>query len=277
MSQAEDRSWWADVQHLRPDARTAAAVVSIPEPADAPRDADPLLAPAPGRRFVRSTTAEQDAGVRDTDTVMTEPALRDEPPRRRIVLLGDVEGDRAVDHTVDVDFDFGRAAEDRARRRTAERLGMAQGRGSRPASGQATAGSDMGSPASTAPARIDCTPSAGPARAGSAAPAGPEYTPALAPVPLAPPPPRGGVLGRRGPARRAHDRRPRRPRSEQVASQPDRIALWAVLLGIFLIAIAAASSRADAATPGPLPRPAALEQTVAPASSPAANATPAAG
>jgi hypothetical protein len=140
--------------------------------------------------------------------------------------------------TADVDFDFGRAADARARRRTAERLG-----------GSAT--SARRTPTATdASARTHVPAAARLSAAGSATPTPRAHDGAdLAPVPLAPPP----------------ARRQRRPRGRHLASQPDRIALWAVVLGILLIALAAASSRADAATPAAWQAPAALERTVAPA------------
>ncbi len=299
MSNAEARSWWADVQHLRPDAPTASAVLARPEPADE-RAVDPLLEPAPGRRFVRSRPEGRGrtASPEPTGPRAQRPAPEERPAARRIVLLRDDEleedsgeiGSRdprgrdegphdaraARPSTVDLDFDFGRAAEDRARRRTAQRLG-----GSVPAGRAATSGrsaapvrrdgttTDASDPterplAGSLPA-ADSVTSAGRTRDGAA----------LALVPLAPPPARHGVLGR--PARGTTAPR-RRPRGRHLASQPDRIALWAVVLGILLIALAAASSRADAATLAAPQSPAALERTVAPAAgAPASPADASAG
>ena len=57
---------------------------------------------------------------------------------------------------------------------------------------------------------------------------------------------RGDVVERYSP-RRTESRRPRNPRSNRygrVSSRPDRIALWAVLLGILLVLVAATSSHA---------------------------------
>ena len=51
--------------------------------------------------------------------------------------------------------------------------------------------------------------------------------------------PRAVEIQRRRPARRA---------SERVGTRPDRVALWALLLALFLIFVAATSSRADAAS-----------------------------
>jgi hypothetical protein len=51
-----------------------------------------------------------------------------------------------------------------------------------------------------------------------------------------PPPPRVGGSGSvRGPARR---RPPRRPSERIVGTRPDRAALWAVMMGVFLILVA---------------------------------------
>jgi hypothetical protein len=148
---------------------------------------------------------------------------------------------------VDVDFDFGRAAEDRARRRTAERLG-------RPGDVDLPARGDDG--ADPDPGAVPASDSGNVLLADSPGAAG-----ALAPPAGAAGAPRGRRLGA---ARR------------RAIADPDRIALWAVLLGIFLVALAAASSRADAAEPA-APAPAALERTVpvapgvAPASVPLAR------
>jgi hypothetical protein len=140
-----------------------------------------------------------------------------------------------------VDFDFGRAAEARARRRTAERLGTSQDAAARP---------------------VTTTAAPGPARAA----AGPF------PAPLAPPPanrPRASSAVSGGPALQ----RPgghAAPAASRWPRQPDRIALWAVVLGIFLVALAAASSRADASThaSGAAAPAAALERTATAAAAP---------
>jgi hypothetical protein len=263
------------------------------------------LDPAPARRFLRAPRPAGDAPAGDVDP----------PVRRRIVLSQDddssaaPEADRA-DTTgrgpdrpsrrpvVDVDFDFGRAAE-HARRRTAERLGHAVPGPSVAPSSAASAGDDgvatgsdriaaadggstgrrpasatIGAPAaagthrSRSPRPTPQRPGAQPLAAQpSAAPRPAAQQPAVAqpPVALAPPPARTGLFGRTvRPAGTTPSRRPRPPRDRQVASQPDRIALWAVLLGIFLVALAAASSRADAATHGAPDGSAALERTAAP-------------
>ena len=51
---------------------------------------------------------------------------------------------------------------------------------------------------------------------------------------------RGQVVERYSPRRSSE----RRPRSSRVSSRPDRIALWAVLLGVLLVLVAATSSHA---------------------------------
>jgi hypothetical protein len=54
---------------------------------------------------------------------------------------------------------------------------------------------------------------------------------------------RGRVVERYSPSRTTA-RRPRSSRSGRVSSRPDRIALWAVLLGVLLVLVAATSSHA---------------------------------
>jgi hypothetical protein len=54
---------------------------------------------------------------------------------------------------------------------------------------------------------------------------------------------RGQVVDRYSPSR-SSTRRPRTSRAERMSSRPDRIALWAVLLGILLVLVAATSSHA---------------------------------
>ena len=61
------------------------------------------------------------------------------------------------------------------------------------------------------------------------------------------------ITGRPDPVavRRLHEIEPRRHSStaiDRLGSRPDRIAMWAVALGIFLVLLAAVSSSADAAT-----------------------------
>jgi len=54
---------------------------------------------------------------------------------------------------------------------------------------------------------------------------------------------RGQVVDRYSP-RRTNTRRPRSSRYSRTSSRPDRIALWAVLLGVLLVLVAATSSHA---------------------------------
>jgi hypothetical protein len=54
---------------------------------------------------------------------------------------------------------------------------------------------------------------------------------------------RGQVVDRYSP-RRTTTRRPRSSRYGRMSSRPDRIALWAVLLGVLLVLVAATSSHA---------------------------------
>jgi len=310
LSNAEARSWWADVQHLRPDAPAGPVLVSEPEHADA-GGTDPLLVPEPGRRFVRGAAEGRDTRDRDPAAAGRRIVISgDDHLRDRPSAAGEATAAPATDPDVapradvrltaqaraagsDVDFDFGRATKDRARRRTAERLESAPGRGSRHASAAPARARVAADPRVVVDDRSPLAAAAGAGRRAGESAADPERRPASGPpaasagdfprpgdlstgtaagqalVPLAPPPTRGGVLGRHGRASRKADGRPRRPRRSQTASQPDRIALWAVVLGILLIALAAASSRAEAAPHESLP-PAALTQQ-APAPPPVAT------
>jgi hypothetical protein len=94
-------------------------------------------------------------------------------------------------------------------------------------------------------ARVRSTPAAARVRS----------TPAAAPVPSPQPPPRGtGVPGRRTvtirgsgaernvPRSPAHGRRRTEPRHQRPGFQADRMAMWAVLLGIILVVVCAASA-----------------------------------
>jgi hypothetical protein len=87
----------------------------------------------------------------------------------------------------------------------------------------------------------------------------------------APPPPAGTrrtvqITGRPGEGRTGSQAQRHRPRttSDRVGHRPDRVALWAVLLGAILILLAAASASSEAAT-APLSAPAAKVAHVTPA------------
>jgi len=137
LSNAEARSWWADVQHLRPGAPAGPVLVSEPEPTDVAGGTDPLLAPEPGRRFVRGAAAGRDTREGERPAGRRIVILGEDHPGDRPPVPGEATALRATDLDVapgadvrttataraagsDVDFDFGRATADRARRRTAE-------------------------------------------------------------------------------------------------------------------------------------------------------------
>lgn len=94
--------------------------------------------------------------------------------------------------------------------------------------------------------------------------------------PFSVPPPTGRrtvqITGRPGESPATSQAQRHRPRtaSDRVGHRPDRVALWAVLLGAVLILLAATSSSSEAATP-PVPAPAAAHvvHVAAPAAAPA--------
>jgi hypothetical protein len=215
MPQIEARSWWDDVQHLRPDAPAAPpAPLRLAEEAPAP-------APARSRRVLLVTD----------DEPRHAPVATARAPRRAVELLEPLEDDaddlasrraarRRPSHardarpSGDLDFDFGRSAADRARRRTEARR--------------------QTSPAGTS---IELTLSSSrelePAGTGAGAPA------------LAPLAQRAQALL---PARRERAERPARaergPRptlSARMLATPEHFALYAVVLGILLVIVAASS------------------------------------
>jgi hypothetical protein len=56
-------------------------------------------------------------------------------------------------------------------------------------------------------------------------------------------------------ADRPRGRKPASPTRVHLAAKPDRVALWAVVLGLFLAFMAAATARGDEPTPAPQPAP----------------------
>jgi len=153
MSQAEARAWWADVQHLRPDAAGTASVAAVEPPVEAVAEesGDELAQRRRGRITGRPLPDSGEVHLRRADAAPFGEAL---------ALDGyDEESDRRTIHIT---------------------------------------------------GRPD-------------------------PVPV----------------RRLHEIEPRRSTStamDRLGSRPDRIAMWAVALGIFLVLLAAVSSSADAAT-----------------------------
>ena len=233
MPHNEAQAWWADVQHVRESIeRRRAGLSDESAPVGSPEE----------RRFVRAA-AESLPVMDDLDWSSSLPSRprgrfehteAEEPRRRPADDWGGYDGAwedgwsrrraRAADRPAaeDDSFDF-----------DAERAALEHGRASR---GDSRAG------------RVDLEPSRAyvePSRAYDE-PAGAAAT-ALAPPPArrtvqitgrtvsAPPLPRLVEVERRRPARRP---------AERVGPRPDRIALWAVLLGFFLILVAATSSNA---------------------------------
>jgi hypothetical protein len=60
----------------------------------------------------------------------------------------------------------------------------------------------------------------------------------------APPPERRTITITGTPGHAAAPRRRRSPAQQQIAARPDRVALWAFLLGLFLVLVAAATAGA---------------------------------
>ena len=166
-------------------------------------------APRPSVRATRVDVAEV-VGLGDRDELLTLDELGDALSR----------GERATD---DLDFDFGTSANERARRRTAARLGAPEPVHAEPTTASGAGRTVMlGSSGLAAASAVTAARMASPAR------------PVSAPRP---------------PARLREVERPARPPkafAERFGGNPDRIAMWAVLLGIVLILIAFTSGSAGA-------------------------------
>lgn len=156
-----------------------------------------------------------------------------------------------------LDFDFGTGTDERARRRTAARWELAEApqltSGTRGA-GPSTRGDDVAAPSGSVPpvgrdasaVRRETQPLRRDVPAGRLAAPVARHAAALA-VPLAAPP----AARRRLQPQVAAPVRDRRPLPgsgivQRFREEPDRIALYAVLLGILLVLIAASSSSASA-------------------------------
>jgi hypothetical protein len=209
MPHSEAQAWWADVQHVRETIERRRAGLAD---ASAPREAGTEA------RFARRAAAAE-AGVEDLDwtPVSATPS-----------------GGR-VDHAGRSGHGDGAAS--RARRPAPDVGDRATGRGRRDVEHPETDSTRDRASRSHRPT----------ARDGRDEPAA---------APLAPPPSRRTVeiTGRTVAAPplprlvEVERRRPPRRTVERVGPRPDRVALWAVLLGFFLILVAATSSRA-ATTP----------------------------
>jgi len=206
MPHSEARAWWADVQHVRESIeRRRAGGAESSAPLDAPDSPAPLDV-AEERRFTRDPS--------DTPPLMDDLDWTPSPPAR---------SRGRFDHT-----------------------GAADGRSRR---GSSADRYDAGEPLDFDAERAALEdPPARPSRRA----AGADGAAVTAIAPLAPPPARRTVqiTGRTVAAPslprlvEVERRRPARRPAERVGPRPDRVALWAVLLGFFLILVAATSSHA---------------------------------
>ena len=206
MPHSEAQAWWADVQHVRESIeRRRAGGAESSAPLDAPDSPAPLDVPEE-RRFARDA-ADSLPLMDDLDWTSSLPARS----RGRF------------EHT---DADDGRSR----RRSSAERYD-----GDEPLDFDAERAALEAPRARRSRRAVDANGSA-----------------ATATAPLAPPPARRTVqiTGRTVSAPslprlvEVERRRPARRPAERVGPRPDRVALWAVLLGFFLILVAATSSHA---------------------------------
>ena len=211
MPHSEAQAWWADVQHVRETIeRRRAGLAEAPAPRDTGTEG----------RFVRRA-AEPSAPVEDLDWTQvsatrgegradhTSRALHAESPSSRARRPGPDPGDRAAARA----------------RRNADHL-EADTRGDRTRGQRRHAPEPEGN-------------GSGERIAAPLVPAPSRRTVEITGRTVAAPPlPRLVEVERRRPPRRT---------VERVGPRPDRVALWAVLLGFFLILVAATSSRA--ATP----------------------------
>ena len=192
-------------------------------------------------------------GAADRDRLLTLDELSDALARPLPAA-----GDSAVDG---VDFDFGTSTHERARRRTAARLegdpaahgARRRSAGSRDRDQVTPAARRRASPRDDAPAAREAMAAAAVAAAERLAdPQGSgrftrDRVPAAATQPVAaPPPPRQPPAAAQ--ALREIGRRADAPHvaMERFRANPDRIAMWAVLLGILLVLIAVTSDSGSA-------------------------------
>lgn len=235
MPHSEAQAWWADVQHVRESIERRRAGAADPS---APLDA------SDDRRFMRSAT-ESLPVLDDLDwsSSLTERSRRrfehasDHTGETRTSRRGERGADRHRDGRPfdrdDDPFDFDA---ERAALETSRRDRRTDGR---PRRDRAEA---------AAPAPVEDPPEQPPA-AGAIALAPPRRTVQITGRTVAAPSlPRLVEVERRRPARRP---------AERVGPRPDRVALWAVLLGFFLILVAATSSHA-ATQPAHVSAPVAL-------------------
>jgi hypothetical protein len=204
---ADDRSWWADVEHLRPDGTAARTGPDAPSGAvaerPAPADDEPVVRRGriTGQPLVKAPPAEKPAVLRRADAAAFADAMDLDgafgapvpaPRSREIILSRTRAADRDYDYVDAVIDDEDVELMSRAHERPAVR-----GHGN--------------------PDRKTVRITGG-----------------------------AGVHAEIAERRTLRELEGRRPRSavERVGHRPDRIAMWVVLLGLFLVLIAATSSSA---------------------------------
>src|SRR5919197_59717 len=233
MPHSEAQAWWADVQHVRESIERRRAGLA---------DSSAPLGAHEERRFTRAA-AESLPVMDDLDWSSTLPDRprgrfdhtrstdRDSRPRHPAGDVGWEDYDGTWVDARDRDHAPGHGDDDERFDFDAERAALDRGRDDR----------DV-----TAERRVSHADRAG-------TPSNPSTTTAPATTAIAPPPSRRTVqiTGRTvaAPALprlvEVERRRPARRPTERVGPRPDRIALWAVLLGFFLILVAATSSNAE--------------------------------
>jgi hypothetical protein len=232
MPENEARAWWADVQHVRESIeRRRGAAVETTAPPD----------PASARRFTRAAAEPPVPRLDELDWPDELPGAgtrrfeRAAPPERADRSSGSSDDAR-------ISRRHAAASEPARRRRPRAELDVGRPRSHRPDDGRPSARVDaaaIATPAATGPASADATPP----RASAAMDVDFERAPAPAPAPRR----TVQITGRTVPAPRLVEierRRPGRRPAERVGPRPDRIALYAVLLGFFLILVAATSAHA---------------------------------
>ncbi|MCW3040406.1 MAG: hypothetical protein JWM31_2311 [Solirubrobacterales bacterium] len=197
---SDDRSWWADVEHLRPGADAAVLTRPRPEREAAAEPSEPDRDEVPPARRGRIT------GVRLADPADERPAVL-----RRADAASFAQA-------WDIDTSFAPAA-----RGPESREIVLSGRAATAADGRAEA-VDGRSPARRPAARGQGSPDRPTVRITG--------NPGL----------HADIAERR--ALREIEPRSSRTPAERVAHRPDRIAMWAVMLGLLLVIIAATSSSA---------------------------------
>lgn len=265
MPHSEDRSWWTDVQHLRPEVRAAAAA-DVQSPREAAPQAPTAAAPErqePARRI--------------------GPAASEHPVRRRAaaptkrLTRSDAAGFAAA---FDLDGDWGRP-QARSMTIVLERTPPAlesdddgwldeRRDGRSPVRPRRAAAPRAAPIAQRQPDRLD-------ALADEIAVAGGRPGGRSASLAVVPNVPQEAAVAPRerlvqAPRPRRLTPRPRLTRVERLTERPDRIAMWAVALGVLLVLIAALSGNAQAApTARAAPPVASQTVVVSPPAAPAAS------